>query len=243
VLALLRFITIAVGRAQNVPVFTIDIGADEATQGLEVHWSHHPKRSSKRADTRSSPQPHDLPLDPINRPDEFLAVLKSWLAGDQERRAARVRADDSFTRQTFYPIDRLVGAANAFDLLPESAVPDRVGLTAEVLAAKKQCKAIFRELPNSDERESLLRALGRLGQVTLKQKIRHRANIITRATGNDYFQSLDFCRLPQSLCARKPCQIQPRDPVTPLRLCHRLAGIRFCRLRTDRSRLGHPGLP
>lgn len=121
-----------------------------------------------------------------------MTVLGSWLAADKERRAARVRADDSFTRQFFYPIDRLVGVANAFDLLPASVVPDRVELTAEVQGAKKQCKDLFLALPRSDERESLLRAIGRLGHPTLKQKIRHRANVITNACGNEYFQSLDY---------------------------------------------------
>lgn len=188
---MLRFITIAVGRAQNLPMFSIDVGSAEASQRLDVYWSNHPKRWS-RDSLRRKPDSGDLPLDPVNRPEEFVAVLGSWTKADSERRSARVRLNDSFIRQSFYPIDRLVGAANAFDLLPKSAVPDEVQLTAAVGDAKERCRTIFRSLPRSDERQTILGALGRLGQATLKQKIRHRAKIITRATGDQYFQSLDF---------------------------------------------------
>jgi hypothetical protein len=191
-LSVLRFITIAVGRRQTVSQFSVDAGSGEVAQSLNVWWSNHPRQSPERSGGGNSPQPRDLPLNPIDHSDEFVAVLKSWLAVDAERRFARVRADDSFAHKNVYTVDRLVGAANAFDLLPESAVPQSVALSPELLAAKKQCKAAFRGLPESDERESLLRAIGHLGHAMLKQKVRHRANIITRATGNQYFQSLDY---------------------------------------------------
>jgi hypothetical protein len=191
-LTLLRFITIAVGRRQTIPEFSIEASFDGMTEGLNVHWSNHPRRSPVRGGCRESPHPRDLPLDPIRHSNEFVKVLKAWLASDTGRRIARVRADDSCALQNFYPVDRLVGVANAFDLLPASAVPEHVALSSELLAAKQQCKVIFRELRESDERESLLRALGRLGHATLKQKVRHRANIISTATGDQYFQSLEY---------------------------------------------------
>jgi hypothetical protein len=190
ILVLLRFITLAVGRRQTVRRFSVETGEGDARQTLEVFWSHHPHRYAGRAG--QAPHPYDLPLDPVRRPEEFKAVLTSWLARDAERCEARVRIDDAWARGNHYSIDRLVGAANAFDLLPESAAPRRVALSPEVKGAAKSCQAKFRELSASDERESLLRAIGRLGRATLKQKVRHRASIIIAATGNQYFSSLDL---------------------------------------------------
>ena len=68
----------------------------------------------------------------------------------------------------------------------------RFHLTEEILSAKKQSKAIFRKLAPSDERESLLRAIGRLGVATLKQKVRHRASIVMKAAGERHLLRLDF---------------------------------------------------
>ena len=65
-----------------------------------------------------------------------------------------------------------------FDILPDSAVPVSVSLTQELTDAKKASRDLFRKLPQSAERESILNALGRLGTSTLKHKVRHRAKVI-----------------------------------------------------------------
>lgn len=187
--SLLRFIAISVGRAQTLPVFSIDIGSSEAPEILKVHWSHHPQRPPHT--NGRHPHPADNALDPIESPDEFSKVLSNWIAFDGERRVARMRSHESFVQSNHYSTDRLVGAANAFDLLPESAVPKRIKPPADVLEAKRLSKALFRKLPDGDERESLLRALGRIGHATLKQKVRHRAGIIAGATSNR-FPSIDW---------------------------------------------------
>jgi hypothetical protein len=120
-----------------------------------------------------------------------VAVLQAWLAQDQERFVARARIDDSRAQGNHYTIDRLVAAANAFDHLPESAVPKPVALIPEVSAAKQACEEIVQALPPCDERQSLLCALGRLGTASLKQKVRYRASyIIAAASGR--FPDLDF---------------------------------------------------
>jgi hypothetical protein len=75
--------------------------------------------------------------------------------------------------------------------LPESAVPASTTLSEELAAAKKQCKAVFVALPESDERESLLNALGRLGRASLKQKVRYRAKKILSVVG-ERFPKLDW---------------------------------------------------
>lgn len=183
-LSLLRFIEIAVGRAQSLPRFSIDIGTPDSVEILEVHWSHFPRRATRAGER--PPHPADLPLDPIDNPAEFSKVMAAWLALDDARRIARLRTHGSFTQGHFYTTERLVAVANAFDLLPPDAVPKHIDLPAEVADAKTQGKALFRQLSPSDERESLLRAMGRLGHATLKQKVRHRANMVAALTGERF---------------------------------------------------------
>jgi hypothetical protein len=77
---MLRFITLVVGRAQNLPEFSIDAGTDQKPRQLQVHWSNHPRRFTESADKSRTPQARDLPLDPVRRSEEFAAVLQSWLA-------------------------------------------------------------------------------------------------------------------------------------------------------------------
>jgi len=189
-MSLLRFIAIAVGRKQNLPLFVVRVG-EAAPHVLSVHWSDYPRRQGDVGGARDSPQPSDLPLDSIQRPEEFVAVLQSWLARDQDRSIARARIDDTRAQGNRYSVDRLVAAANAFDHLPESAVPKSVALTPEVAAAKQACEEIVRALQPCDERQSLLSALGRLGTASLKQKVRHRAGLIIGAAGGR-FPDLDF---------------------------------------------------
>jgi hypothetical protein len=189
--SLLRFIAVAVGRKQNLPLFVVRFGTGDAYQVVRIHWSNYPRRAGEFDDARGRPKPGDLPLDSIRRPEEFVAVLKSWLAVDRERLVARARIDETLAQQNHYTVDRLAGAANAFDHLPESAVPRRVVLAQEVADALAACQKIVRALPKSDERQSLLNDLGRLGKASLKKKVRHRAAYITSAVGKS-FPGLDF---------------------------------------------------
>jgi hypothetical protein len=149
---LLRFLAVAVGRKQNLPQFALKVGSIAPPQALKVHWSNHPRRIDDVLGERSIPQPGDLPLQPIQHRQEFVAVLKSWLAVDKERQVARIRIHQSLAHQNRYSVDRLVGAANAFDLLPEPAVPKTVDLSPEILDAIKVCRPLFRALPRGDER-------------------------------------------------------------------------------------------
>jgi hypothetical protein len=65
-----------------------------------------------------------------------------------------------------------------FDILPPSAVPADNPLSAEFEEARAACRDRFKTLPPTPERDSVLSALGRLGQSSLKRKIRHRAQLI-----------------------------------------------------------------
>jgi hypothetical protein len=78
--------------------------------------------------------------------------------------------------------------------LPASAVPADVVLAAEVLEAKSECRKIFKNLPPTPERDSVLNALGRIGKSTLKRKVQHRAQFVVDAIGEslpDLFLAAD----------------------------------------------------
>ena len=94
---------------------------------------------------------------------------------------ARVRFATGFEHQRFFSVDRLVGAANMYDILPGSALDVAGPLAEDVAKAKAVARDAFRGLPPSPERASILSALGRLGRPTLRSKIAHRAGIVSGA--------------------------------------------------------------
>lgn len=174
---LLRFLEIIAGRPQTVLrlVFVIP-GPEDVPNILDVYWSMSPSRDSD--DTEREPHPADLPIQAAREPEYFARVLTSWLARDHEWRSARSRFSTAFALQHKFTIDRLVGAANMFDILPASAVPADVQLTNDLEVAKEATRTLFRALSSSPERESVLNALGRLGKASLKHKVRARAKLI-----------------------------------------------------------------
>ena len=57
--------------------------------------------------------------------------------------------------------------------------------------AKAQARALFRALPDSPERHSVLSALGRVGLFSLPRKVRHRSEIVSNQLP-DQFPNLDM---------------------------------------------------
>jgi ApeA N-terminal domain 1 len=125
-------------------------------------------------------------LDAVRQPDDFCRVLASWLDRDDFWRDARGRFSNCFAKENSYDVDRLIGAANMFDILPSSAVPLDVPLSKELEEAGKTSRKAFRALPRNPERDSVLGALGRVGKPNLKHKVRHRAEHILKAVGNRF---------------------------------------------------------
>lgn len=180
-LTLLRFLEVVVGRPQNMLSLRVHVKSEEDIPCvLDVYWSMPPKRKAN-GDLR--PQPADVLINGGMQREEFARVLCNWLSRDDAWRDARVRFSDCFREQQLYTIDRLIGAANMFDILPCWAVPPDVPLSEELRCAKERCSAICKELPPSPERDSLLSALGRVGKSTLKNKIRYRAKLVADAVG------------------------------------------------------------
>lgn len=192
-LTLLRYLEIFIGRPQNLLRMNLNIKSDGKRPNiLNVYWSLRPKR--KVYDNGERPQPSDVLLDAVRQSSDFSIVLENWLSRHQDWHNARKRFSNSFVQQHSYSIDRLIGSANMFDILPSSAVPPKISLPKEIRDARDSCIGIFKELPPSPERDSILSALGRIGKSALKQKIRHRAKFITEKVGErfpDLFMVID----------------------------------------------------
>lgn len=174
---LLRFLEVIAGRPQTVLrlIFVVPDPEDKPNI-LDVYWSMSPARDGH--DTDRAPHPADLPIQAAHKPEQFASVLTAWLARDHDWRSARFRFSTAFALQRRFTIDRIVGAANMFDILPASAVPADVPLTKKMEDAKAASRAQFKPLPPSPERDSVLSALGKLGKASLKRKVRARAELI-----------------------------------------------------------------
>ena len=183
---LLRFLEVIIGRPQNVQDLLVYPGNHERPEPLKVHMSYSPSLTANSTLDSLSPQPADLLLDPINRPEEFAHVMRAWLEKDDARRDARSRFDRSFAQQRRYSVERLIGAANMFDILPMGAVPKDVRVSEDLKEATQHCKKAFKALPNSYERERVLVELKKIGKATLKHKTKHRAGYITDAIGERF---------------------------------------------------------
>ncbi len=148
-LRLLRFFELVIGRPQNLHALVMYLECSERREPMKVHWSYRPSRVSDATNDKLVPQPADLLLDPIRRSEEFARVMCAWLEKDEERQDARQRFHSSFAHQRKYSIERLIGAANMFDILPKSATPKDIELSDELLDAKRHCREIFNALPVS----------------------------------------------------------------------------------------------
>lgn len=169
-----RFLSLAAGRPQKITGVRI-ITTSEITQvsPLEMHWTYAPK--GLRGDLHA-PQSFDLPFDPIERPDEFERVLKNWIVSDDHMLVSRVRLLTSMQKGNRYDTDRLVAAANMFDLLPPSACPQDIKLPQEMADFKKEARVKLKAkgFPRSDARERALDDMRRWEKAFLTDKILHR---------------------------------------------------------------------
>jgi hypothetical protein len=181
------FLSMAAGRSQGVDhisIATTTMVYEDIPESLTIHPSFKTKANLKTTDHQ--PHPADLPLDPVNRPDEFKTVLANWVARQPSWQVARTRYLGCMRKANNYDSERLVAAANMFDILPADAVPSSTELSEELALAKEKCIGIFRSLPKSIDRDSALSALGRLGQSSLPKKVAHRVKIIEAKLGERF---------------------------------------------------------
>lgn len=184
-MTMFRFITLLAGRKQGIKSVCLDIAAesDQPRAPLRLSWSFAPRGYKQKDKTIEKPHPSDIPLDAIRRPEEFTSVLKYWVDRDSSWRIARVRYNECLRKGNSYGPDRLIAAANMFDLLPKEAVPIAAEMSEKLSAAQAQCRAIFKSL-HGIERDSVMMALGRMGEPSLQKKVLHRVNIVACHLGH-----------------------------------------------------------
>ncbi|WP_421794264.1 HEPN domain-containing protein [Hydrocarboniphaga effusa] len=189
------FLSAAVGRAQGVSHIKIDVGeADAETRLLlDVHPSF-PIKGVKDDGGRTL-KPNDLPLNPIFRLDEFRTVLINWMEKQDGRRTARYRHLDCLRKANSYGPDRIVAAANMFDVLPSEATPVAAELSAELAETRDQCIALLRKHASGPDRNGALSALGRLGKPSLPKKVSYRASIVVEKMGRKFPNLQDVASL------------------------------------------------
>ncbi|OPF64425.1 HEPN domain-containing protein [Hydrogenophaga sp. H7] len=180
----LRFVEVIAGRPQNIVELSFRLAASAAEEHpkmLDAYWCLPPRRNID--DESRKPHPADLPLQAGRYPDKFAHVLARWLERHDEWRNARARYATASAHQNRYDTDRLVGAANMFDIMPATACPAVVPMSPELENARDEARKAFKGLPLSPERDSVLNALGRIGKPALKRKIRSRVKLITDRVG------------------------------------------------------------
>lgn len=184
------FLSILAGRAQGIngiQVFTTE-STEHYPQPVSIHSSLRWKCSGKNRVHK--PHPRDIPVNASFHPKEFSDMLTNWINRQSTWRRARSRSLIYLRKANKYGPDRLVSAANMFDILPMDAIPTSEELSSEIIEARDQCKNIFKALPDDVNRSSVLGALGRLGKPSLPKKVAHRVAIVNSKLGGR-FRNLD----------------------------------------------------
>lgn len=183
-LDVLALLSTLAGRNQGVRDVRVALSSDELASSfaLSAYCCYVPRRASARG-SQYRPDRRDVPLDPVGRAPEFEAVVQNWIARHEKWGAARRRYLGCLNRGSTYGVDRIVAAANMFDILPSSAVPSGTNLPDALATIRDNCAESLKGLPASSERDSLLSALGRLGKPSLPKKVAHRVQVIEQALG------------------------------------------------------------
>lgn len=154
-------------------------------QSAKLFWSLCNERVE--GDTKTTRM--DILLSPDRRPDEFVKVAAGWMNSTEDLGDPRNRFATAFFGS--YGINRIVGAANMFDLLPENYAPKKIEPEAQLKAVVAECRAKFATLPDSFAKQSVLSSLGRVGTASLRDKVYHRAERIVSIAGQ-YFPDINL---------------------------------------------------
>jgi hypothetical protein len=169
-----RYLELLIGRPQNLTdvTLTVPVEGEEHPPRLSVDWSL--LNSYDYSDEDRRPQPHDMLIEPIAAKEQFSDVTAKYFGRSDTWETARMRFATNFDKHRHYTIGRLVSAANIFDILPDVTYGAPPVLPSEIQEARTKAREIFKSLPASGDRESILSALGRLGKWSLKKKIASR---------------------------------------------------------------------
>jgi len=172
VVMLRRFFSVAAGRPQKIQSIRITTISDRTKlKPLRVHWSFAPK--GPHGD-HHQPDRMSRPFDPVGRPDEFMRALKNWIDRDDKMKIVRTRHLSCMEKADTYSVDRLVAAANMFDLLPPDTWPPVLALSDDLAEFQAGAVKTLDALPQSQDRNSVLAAVKRIGKPSLPKKVLHR---------------------------------------------------------------------
>ncbi|MBI6636183.1 hypothetical protein YA0871_26390, partial [Pseudomonas paralactis] len=116
---------------------------------------------------------NDTPLNPIHRPVEFSTVLQNWIEREPEWSVGRIQYLNGLNKNRSYDTDRLVSAANAFDILPSTATVPNKEISEKYLNARTECIKILEALPHSEDRAAAIGVMKRWGRANLRSKVLH----------------------------------------------------------------------
>jgi ApeA N-terminal domain 1 len=182
VYALARYFEMLIGRQQNLKDIGVVLGDGKSPdQYLKVDWSMAPQRDARKM--KRDPHQRDILLSPIFEREKFESVLVGYFQREPLWKTARSRFASKFNMGQHYDVDRLIATANIFDILPASIFPPAPVISQELKGARDRARKEFRSLPPNSDRDSVLNALGRIGELSLKKKIGARVNLILDRTG------------------------------------------------------------
>lgn len=157
-------------------------GEEEQLGRLDLHWSGCNNDVSVQ---ERQPHPIDIPALATENRKEFEYIVSAWMDSMPSMASPRLRLLSGMLSKT-YDYNRIIGAANVFDLLPNEKVPRLEEVPAELLEKIDLAKVEFKGLPSSPIRDSILSALGRAGKPSLRAKINHRAQILNNSFGGAF---------------------------------------------------------
>lgn len=121
--------------------------------------------------------------------NEFKTVLSRWMQRQEAHSSARLRIVQGVREGNSYTIDRLVGAANEFDLLPDSTFRKRK-LPAGLLKTSGTLAVDAKKL-EQPYRDQVLNNLGRVKGLSLRQKIEGRFRSLPLSL-RKHFSEMEF---------------------------------------------------
>lgn len=175
------FFGIVLGRVQNLDALAVHVDGSEKDDLLALYDTWIP-RYERSAEFRV-PSARDVLIHAARDSFQFEQVLACWLERDAERRSARDAFQRCWAEGGSYGPDRTVRAANMFDLLPKDTFAGEGEVPENLSSAVTEARRRFRQLPRSGDRDSVLGALGRVGRMSLKRRIRARAGVLGERMG------------------------------------------------------------
>ncbi len=182
ILEITTFLSVNAGRAQGINEVRVLVKDEVKDWDAKLFVSNRWKLSD--IEGVYAPNQSDLPIFISDNQIQSLHVLNKWLELHKSRKVPRTSSLTCLRNVNRYAPERLVLAANMFDLLPKDAFKTKEELSDEIKAKLDESKEAFRCLPNSDARTQVLNALGRIGGVSLTRKILDRTLLVQNNVEN-----------------------------------------------------------